>query len=111
MDKKQKTNLILKIVGTAIYTLITAILIVFIAEVFIDRAADEQLWELGGVLLMIVTLLISIAYIVPIGTGIAGVVISNRIPSKKDKIFFIFMIVIPIVTAIANFATYLIILK
>ena len=60
---------------------------------------------------MLVTLLASIAYIIPIILGVVGTVISNKIKNKRSKRNCIIMIIAPLVTAIVNFATYLIILK
>lgn len=111
MDKKQKTLRIFKYIGLILYILITAFLIASLAAVLADRAADKDLWELGGALLMIITLIASIGYIVPVTLGIIGAVISSKIQNRKSKRNCIIMIIAPLVTAIANFATYLIILK
>jgi len=111
MDKRQKAIKILKIAGTIIYAATTAFLIIMFVAFLPDYIAQEKLWELGGIVMLIVTLSASIAYIVPIALGGVGAVISSKIQDRKSKIYFTFMIFVPIATAVANFVTYLILLK
>ena len=112
MDKKQKTLKIFKYIGVIVYALITAFLILMLCMSIPDFIKQESgWWKLGGVLVMVITLCASIGYIVPIVLGIIGTVISSKIENRKSKRNCIIMIIAPLVTAIANFATYLIILK
>lgn len=111
MDKKKTAIKAFKIVGTIIYALATIFLIIMLSAVISDMRADKDLWELGGVISMVVTLIASIAYILPIILGGIGIHFSKKLEDKKSRMFFIFMICVPIVTAIANFVTYLIVLN
>ena len=111
MEKKKTTIKIFKIVGSIIYALATIFLIIMLSAVISDMNADKDLWELGGVLSMVITLVASLAYLIPIILGGIGIHISKKAEDKKSKLFCIFMIVVPFVTAIANFVTYLILLK
>ncbi|MBO5357002.1 MAG: hypothetical protein J6A95_04465 [Clostridia bacterium] len=111
MDKKTSAIKIFKIAGAIIYALTTIFLIIMLSAVMVDMRADKDLWELGGALSMVITLIASIAYIIPIILGGIGTVMSGKIGDKKSKLYFIFMIFVPVVTAAANFVTYLIILK
>ena len=111
MDKKKTYIKTFKIIGTIIYALATIFLIIMLSAVISDMKADKDLWELGGAISMIVTLTASIAYILPIILGGVGIHFSKKLEDKKSKLFFIFMICMPILTAIANFVTYLIILN
>lgn len=111
MDNKKTLIKAFKIAGTIIYALTTIFLIVMLTAVMIDMKADKDLWELGGAFSMVITLTASTAYVLPVVLGGIGTAISSKIQDRKGKIFFIFMIFVPIITAIANFVTYLIILK
>ena len=111
MTKKEKTLRILKYIGLITYIAVTAFLVIMLCAFLPDYIAQVEFWKLGGAICMLVTLLASIAYIIPIILGVVGTVISNKIKNKRSKRNCIIMIIAPLVTAIVNFATYLIILK
>lgn len=111
MDKKKNAIKIFKIVGTIIYALTTIFLIIMLSTFISDMVANVDLWKLGGAISMIITLIASIAYIIPIVLGIIGVSFSKRPEDRKSKLYFIFMILVPVITAIVNLVTYLIILN
>ncbi len=112
MTKKEKTLRIFKYIGVIFYALITAFLIYMLSLFIVDFIKQVNGWQLGGAILgLIVTPLASIGYIVPITLGIIGTVISNKIQNIKSKRNCIIMTVAPILTAVAIFVTYLIILK
>lgn len=111
MDKKAKAIKGLKIVGTIIYLLVTIFLIVMISSVLIDYFNGNEHWKLGGVFLLAITVAASIAYILPIILGGIGSIIASKANDKRSKLYFVFMIFVPIFTAVANFVTYLILLK
>ena len=111
MERKQKTLKVLKTIGTVFYLLTTIFLIIMLASLISDYLAGNEHWKLGGAFLLIITLAASIAYIIPIILGGIGVFISARLKNKRSKLYCIFMIFVPVITAIANFVTYLILLK
>ena len=111
MTKNEKTLKALKYIGLIAYIAVTAFL-VFMMCIFIpDYINKIDYWAFGGAICMLVTLFASIAYIIPIILGVVGTIISNKIKNKRSKRNCIIMIIAPLVTAIVNFATYLIILK
>ena len=111
MDNRKRIIKALKFAGIIVYLLTTAFLIIMLSAVIADYYAGNKHWQLGGAFALVITLRASIAYIIPVMLGGIGSVISSRIYDKKSKIHFTFIIFVPIVTAIINFITYLIILK
>ena len=111
MEKKKKAIKAFKIVGSIIYILTTAFLIIMLSAVISDMKADKDLWELGGALSMAITLIASIAYIIPMVLGIIGVRFAKKLEMNGSRVFCTLMIFVPLVTACANFVTYLIMLK
>lgn len=111
MTKKEKTLRILKYIGLITYIAATAFLVYMMCLFLPDYIAQIEYWRLGAVICMLVTLYASIGYIIPIVLGIIGTVMSSKMQNKKSKRNCIIMIIAPLLTAIVNFATYLIILK
>lgn len=111
MDNKKIVLKAFKIIGAVIYALVTAFLIIMLISVYKDYKAQENLWELGGVFAFMFTSIASVLYIVPVVLGGIGMFISSKIQDKKSKIYFVFMIFVPVATAIANLVTYLVLLK
>lgn len=97
MEEKKSTALkVLKIVGTAFYVLITAVLVALLIASF---PQDNGLEKLGFVLVVIVYSLIGLgAYLIPIIIGIVGAIMAKRRDEFGSVIYFVFMIVLPLVT-------------
>ena len=106
----------LKIISTIIYSVIAAFLIALFLIALPDIITNEDGWAaLGGVILMVYTTIIGFAiYLVPIILSIVGLCknkkVVDEISHKKNKRYFILMIILPIVTLISNFALYYIFL-
>ena len=111
MTKNEKTLRILKYIGLITYIAVTVFLVIMLCAFIPDYTAQVEFWKLGGAICMLVTLYASIVYIIPIILGIVCTVISNRIENKKSKRRSVIMIIAPIVTALANFLFYIIVLK
>lgn len=110
MTKQEKKLKIFKYIGLIIYSLITLFMIYMLCAFIPDYIAKTDLWKLGGAICMLVTLYASIGYIIPITLGIIGTVISKKIQNAKSKRNSILMIIVPIITTVLNFITYLILL-
>ncbi len=106
--KAPKSIAVLKIIGTIIYLITTCVLILL---VIIHLPNLEDGWDsLGYVLVVLVySIFASIAYAVPLIMGIVGLVISAKKspPEKKrgNTVYFITMIILPIITLVAFFCT------
>lgn len=106
MTKRQRANLILKIIGTVIYVLITAFLMIMFFSVLKDKNENLNGWALGAAISLIITMIVSIGYILPIGLGILGLIILKKIEKKQSKAYFIFMIIVPLLTVVLNYLSY-----
>ena len=106
MTKRQRANLILKIIGTAIYVLITAFLIIMLVSVLGDKNENLNGWALGAAISLIITMIVSIGYVLPIGLGIVGLIVLRKTEEKKSKAYFIFMIIVPLLTVVLNYLSY-----
>lgn len=97
MEEKKSTALkVLKIVGTVFYVLITAALVALLITSF---PKDNGWDKLGFVLVVIVYSLIGLgAYLIPIVIGIIGAIKSRRREEVGSMIYFIVMIILPLVT-------------
>ena len=106
----------LKIVGTVFYSIITVPLLIILFTSIPSLAGPNDGWNaLGGVILMVYTSLIAFAlYLVPIILGIIGLCKNKKSQdqskTKCNKIYFIFMIVLPVFTTLVNFFVYYILL-
>ncbi len=106
--KNPKSISVLKIIGTIIYIITTCVLALL---VIIHLPNLEDGWDsLGYVLVVLVySIFASVAYLAPLIMGIVGLVISaKKAPPEKKRgntVYFIFMIVLPIITLIAFFLT------
>ncbi len=111
MKRKQKAIKALKIIGAIIYLLTTIFLIIMLVSLLADYFEGNEHWKLGGVFVFVITLAASCAYIIPIIMGGVGTAIAIKAKDRKSKIYFLFMIFVPIITALANLITYMILLK
>ena len=82
-----------------------------LASVYQDYKAQENFWTIGGAFSFVFSLYASILYVIPVVLGGIGAAMSSKMHDKKSKIYFVFMIFVPIATAIINFVTYMILLK
>ena len=110
MTKKEKTLRVLKRVGLITYLITTAFLVFMMCLFLTDIDKSNDWWKLGGVFVMLFSLIGSIVYIVPITLGIVGAVISRKIENKKSKRNCIIMAVVPPITVALNTLVYLAIL-
>lgn len=101
---------VFQIVGTAVYVYITVVLIASFIFGF-QNLAQKGMVVLGGVLAFLSSMFISIGYIIPVVLGGIGVFISSKMNCKKSKIYFKFMIFIPVATVIVVSFIYLILLS
>lgn len=112
MDKKQKAVKIMKITGTIIYIAVTVFLLLALLITLPDIVGEKDFGQaLGGVIMLVITLIASGVYIIPVIMGGVGIAISSKIQDKKSKIYFVFMVLVPIITAIINFVTYFVLLN
>ena len=104
MVEKTNAQKVLKIIGTAVYAIVTIFLIVLLATY---HPGDDQSWaKLGFVLVVIVYSLVALAvYSIPIILGIVGAIISKKRQDKKSIIYFVVMIFLPLVTDALFFCT------
>jgi hypothetical protein len=105
----------LKIVSAIVYSIFTAFLVMIFLVALPDLITSEDGWAaLGGVVLMVYTTIGCLVYLAPIILSIVGLRKNKNVleekPHKKNKRYFVFMIVLPIVTTIINFLSYYIVL-
>lgn len=102
----------LKIVGTVFYLITTVPLLIILFLSMPQLLGKDIGWNaLGGVILMVYTSIIAFAlYLIPIILGIIGLCknknVSEETPYKNNKLYFVLMIVLPIITTIINFISY-----
>ena len=110
MDKKRKILKILKITALVFYILVTAVLLMFLIPNLPVMLGEKDLGAaLGGAILMIVSLIVSAVYLIPIGIGIGGLIASRNFEGdekKKNRLHFTLFINIPLITAFLNFLAY-----
>ncbi|MBR2024296.1 MAG: hypothetical protein IKA02_00635 [Clostridia bacterium] len=128
MTKKEKTLRIFKCIGLVAYLLVTAFMVLMLCTFIPDYIEQKDgWWKLGGALAMIFSLISAIGYIIPITLGIVGIVILRKIDkeesenenlqilletkTKRSKKIYVAMIVVPILTTVADFVTYQILLR
>lgn len=114
MDTNRKSLKGFKITSLVIYIIVTVILLLFLVPAIPDLISDEDGWAaLGGVLLMVVSLCICIAYIIPVILSIVGLVKTKQLEGEektKNKIQFILLLIAPLLTTLFNFLAYFLLL-
>ena len=101
---KKKAIKVLKIIGTVIYAIVAVFLLVLFLTSYptIEDGWDRLGYVLGVIIYSIIALCI---YAIPIIMGIVGTILSKKAEDKKSIIYFIFMIVLPIVTVVLFFCS------
>ena len=114
MDTNNKSLKGFKITGLVIYIIVTVILLLLLIPAIPDLISEEDGFAaLGGVLLMVVSLCICIAYIIPVILAIIGLIKTKKLEGdekKKNKIQFIILLVTPLLTTLFNFLAYFLLL-
>ncbi|MBO5313035.1 MAG: hypothetical protein J6B29_03620 [Clostridia bacterium] len=109
--KTQKMLLAFKIIGTVFYVVMTAILVwVFIDALPSNNPVPEDAVNLNGLGFVLVVIIFSaigfFAYLVPTVLGIIGSIVTKaKYPSKFNKIYFLVMSILPILTDVLFFCT------
>ena len=106
----------LKITSVIFYSIYTALLLIVYFSALPDLINSDDGWNaLGGVILMIYSLIGCAIYLVPIILSIIGLCknknLQNEVLAKKNARFFWIMIILPILTTALNFIAYMIVLK
>lgn len=113
--KKLKSLLVFKIVGTALYSLVTIPFVVFVVSMLVDLSKEEEGLGLGiGKALAVVffllgTIICAIFYLAPIILGIIGIIRTSKKLEKGKRagnlVWFILMIAVPIVSLVLEVAS------
>jgi hypothetical protein len=113
----------LKITSTILYSLFLCVLIFFFAWTAHDVLTTEDGWaKVGGVIVLVVTLIGSLAFLIPAILSIIGLCITRRAEKselpfdsgrsyKRSKAHFSILILISFLTPLLNVLAYIILLK
>lgn len=102
----------LKIAGSIFYGIVTLPLLIILFSAMPQLLGEDIGWNaLGGVILMVYTSIIALAlYIIPITIGIIGLCKNKKVidllEAKRNKRYFVLMIVLPLLTTVINFTSY-----
>lgn len=113
----------LKIISTILYALFAIALIILFLAVLSDLHTSEDGWaKVGGVIMLVLTLVGSLAFLIPIVLSIVGLCLTRRAEKKSElpngskfyknsKAHFSILILLSLLTPVLNLIAYLIVLQ
>ncbi len=113
----------LKIISTILYVLFAITLIILFLAVLSDLYTSEDGWaKVGGVIMLALTLIGSLAFLIPITLSIIGLCLTRKaekksaLPNginsyKKSKAHFSIILLLSLLTPVLNLIAYLIVLQ